>query len=129
VELIEIVIALALLQFVYFTLKVGAARGKYQVAAPAVGGHEIFERYFRVQMNTLEQLVVFVPAILLFGRHISATWGAALGVVYLLGRFLYLRGYVADPKKRGLGFGLSFLPTMILLLGGLGGAIYQYFSH
>lgn len=128
-ELVEIVIALALLQFVYFTLKVGAARGKYKVAAPAIGGHEIFERYFRVQMNTLEQLVVFVPAILLFGTHISPAWGAALGLVYLLGRFLYLRGYVTDPKKRGLGFGLSFLPTMILLLGGLGGAIYHYFSR
>jgi len=127
--LIEIVIAFALLQLTYFALRVGAARGKYQVPAPATTGHDIFERYHRVHMNTLEQLVVFVPAIWLFGTYISQTWGAALGVVYLIGRMLYLRGYVADPKKRSLGFALSFLPTMALLLGGLGGAIVKAFFH
>jgi glutathione S-transferase len=121
--LIEIVIALALLQLMYFAMRVGAARGKYQVPAPATSGHEIFERYYRVQMNTLEQIVVFVPALWLFGSHISELWGAVLGAVYLIGRFLYLRGYVADPKKRSVGFALSFLPTVALLLGGLGGAI------
>jgi uncharacterized membrane protein YecN with MAPEG domain len=121
--LIEIVIALALLQLMYFAMRVGAARGKYQVPAPATSGHEIFERYYRVQMNTLEQIVVFVPALWLFGSHISELWGAVLGAVYLSGRFLYLRGYVADPKKRSVGFALSFLPTVALLLGGLGGAI------
>jgi glutathione S-transferase len=121
--LIEIVIALALLQLMYFAMRVGGARGKYQVPAPATTGHEIFERYYRVQMNTLEQIVVFVPALWLFGAHISELWGAGLGVIYLIGRFLYLRGYVADPKKRSVGFALSFLPTVALLLGGLGGAI------
>lgn len=125
--LVHIVIALVLLQFVYFCMRVGAARGKYEVQAPAITGHEIFERYFRVQMNTLELLVVLVPALLLFGAYISPRWAAALGVVYLIGRFIYLRAYVADPKKRGLGYGLSLLPTLVLLLGGLGGAAYQYF--
>lgn len=127
--LVEIVIALALLQLTYFALRVGAARGKYNVPAPATSGHEIFDRYYRVQMNTLEQVVVFIPAIWLFGTHISSTWGAALGIVYLVGRFLYLHGYVADPKKRSLGFALSFLPTLALLLGGLGGAIATAFGH
>lgn len=127
--LVEIVIALALLQLTYFGLRVGAARGKYNVPAPATSGHEIFDRYYRVQMNTLEQIVVFIPAIWLFGTYISPKWAAALGVVYLVGRFLYLRGYVADPKKRSLGFALSFLPTLTLLLGGLGGAIASAFGH
>jgi uncharacterized MAPEG superfamily protein len=125
--LVEIVIALALLQFVYFILRVGAARGKYGVPAPATTGHEIFERYFRVQMNTLEMLVIFIPAILLFGKYISPLWAAGIGVIYLVGRFIYLRAYVADPKSRSAGFGLSFLPTMVLLLGGLGGAVYYGF--
>lgn len=121
--LVEIVIALALLQLVYFCLRVGAARGKYNVPAPATSGHEMFERYYRVQMNTVELIIVFVPAIWLFGKYISPFVAAGLGVLYLIGRFLYLRGYVVDPKKRSVGFGLSFLPTLILLLGGLGGAI------
>ncbi len=121
--LVEIVIALAALQLVFFSLKVGMARGKYNVQAPATTGNEIFERYYRVQMNTLEMLVVFIPAIWLFGEHIDARWAAGIGVIYLTGRFLYLRGYVADPKKRSTGFALSFLPTVILLLGGLGGAV------
>ena len=122
-ELVEIVIGVALLQLIYFSIRVGAARAKYNVPAPATTGHEIFERHYRVQMNTIEQSVVFLPAIWLFANQISALWAAALGAVYIVGRFVYERGYVAEPKKRSLGFGLSFLPIVILLLGGLGGAI------
>lgn len=124
--LVEIVIALALLQLVYFAMRVGAARGKYKVPAPATSGHEIFERYYRVQMNTVELIVVLVPAMVIFAEQLSTAWAAGLGAVYLIGRFLYLQGYVADPKKRSLGFGLSFLPILVLLLGGLGGALYHY---
>jgi uncharacterized MAPEG superfamily protein len=127
--LVEIVIALALLQFIYFAMCVGAARGKYQVAAPAVAGHDMFERNFRIQMNTLELLVVFVPAILLFGKHVGGTWAAALGAIYIIGRFVYQRAYLADPQRRGLGYGLSLLPTLVLLLGGLGGAVYHYIRY
>lgn len=121
--LVEIVIALAALQLVYFSMRVGYARGKYNVPAPATTGNELFERVYRVQMNTLEMIVVFIPAIWLFGTHINPLWASILGVIYLIGRFAYLHGYVADPKKRSIGFGLSFLPTLILLLGGLGGAV------
>jgi uncharacterized MAPEG superfamily protein len=81
----------------------------------------MFERYFRIHYNTLELLVVFVPAILLFALHISARWAAIVGAVYLIGRILYFREYSQDPKKRELGFILSMVPALILLLGGLGG--------
>ncbi len=121
--LVEIVIGLALLQLIYFSMRVGAARGKYNVPAPATTGHEIFERHYRVQMNTIELSVVFLPSIWLFASHISSLWAAVLGAVYIVGRFVYERGYIAEPKKRGPGFGLSFLSMAILLLGGLGGAI------
>ncbi len=121
--LVEIVIALAALQLVYFSICVGKARHTYNVPAPATSGNEMFERFYRVQMNSLEMIVVFVPAIWLFGEHISALAATILGTIYLVGRFAYLYGYVADPKKRAVGFALSFLPTLILLLGGLGGAI------
>jgi uncharacterized MAPEG superfamily protein len=124
-EPVAVVILLALLQYVVFGMLVGRARGRYGVKAPAVTGHEIFERYFRVHYNTLELLVAFVPAIWLFGTYVSPAWAAGLGLVYLVGRVLYLRGYVADPAKREIGFGLSVLPIIVLLVGGLWGAARQ----
>jgi uncharacterized membrane protein YecN with MAPEG domain len=114
---------LALLQYLVFGMLVGRARGKYGVKAPAVTGHEVFERYFRVQQNTLELLVVFLPALWLFALYVSATWAAILGAVYLVGRVLYLRGYVADPSKREIGFGMSFLPILVLVIGALIGVL------
>ncbi len=90
---------LALLQYMVFAMLVGRARGKYGVKAPAITGHEVFERYFRVQQNTLELLVVFLPALWLFALYVSATWAALLGAAYLVGRVVYLRGYVADPVE------------------------------
>jgi uncharacterized membrane protein YecN with MAPEG domain len=124
-EPVAVVILIALLEYVAFGMLVGRARGRYGVKAPAVTGHEIFERYFRVHYNTLELLVAFVPAIWLFGTYLSPAWAAGLGLVYLVGRVLYLRGYVADPAKREIGFGLSVLPIIVLLVGGLWGAARQ----
>jgi uncharacterized MAPEG superfamily protein len=74
-----------------------------------------------VQQNTMEQLVMFVPAMWLFGTWVSATWAAVLGLVFVVGRVVYLVGYVADPAKREIGFTLSALPVVILLLGALWG--------
>ncbi len=116
-DLVALVLALALLQYIVFAVLVGRARGTYGVKAPAVTGHEVFERYFRVQQNTLELLVIFVPAVWLFGQYVSATLASILGAVYLVGRVLYLKSYVADPAKRGAGFGLSMLPIMAMVIG------------
>jgi glutathione S-transferase len=121
-EPVAIVIALALLEFVAFDMLVGRQREKCGIKAPATTGHETFERYFRVHYNTMELLVVFVPAMWLFGLYVSPTWGAAIGVVYLVGRLVYLREYVTDPATRSLGFGLSVLPVLTLLVGALWGA-------
>ncbi|NJD30723.1 MAG: MAPEG family protein [Gammaproteobacteria bacterium] len=121
-EIVAVVIALALMEFVVFGMLVGRARGRYGVKAPATSGHEVFDRYFRVHYNTMELLVVFVPAIWLFGRYVSPVWGAILGAIYILGRILYLRGYVADPAKREFGFGMSVAPVFVLLIGALLGA-------
>jgi len=122
---LDIVTVLAVLQFMVFGIKVGGARGRYGVKAPATVGNEVFERYFRVQQNTLEQLIALLPGLYLFGHYWNPLWAAALGVVYLIGRELYAWGYVKDPAKRGAGFGLSALPVIILLVGGLFGAIRQ----
>ncbi len=126
-NLVYIVMGLAMIQYLYFGFAVGSARSRYKIAAPAISGNEQFERYFRVHMNTLELLVVLIPALPLFAYYISTRGAAILGAVYLLGRFVYFVGYVKDPSKRGLGYGLSFLPVAILLLGGLGAAIVQQF--
>ena len=121
--LVQLVIGLALAQFFFFLFAVGKARATYNVAAPATTGNEIFERYFRVQMNTLELLVMFVPSMYLFANFFGAYIAAALGVIYLIGRFIYFTSYVKDPKSRSMGYGLSALPVMILIAGAIIGAI------
>jgi glutathione S-transferase len=121
--LVHLVVGLALVQFLFFCFAVGKARGTYKVAAPATTGNEMFERYFRVQMNTLELLVIFVPSVLIFGQYFSAYVAVALGVIYLVGRLIYFTSYVKDPKSRSTGYGLSALPVMILLAGSIFGAI------
>jgi glutathione S-transferase len=124
---VDIVTALALLQFIVFGFKVGRARGRYGVKAPAVVGNEIFERHFRVQQNTLEQLIVFLPGLYLFSHYFWPVVAAVLGVIYLVGREVYSATYVKDPSKREVGYGLTFLPTVILVLGGLVGAVRSLF--
>ena len=118
-----IVIILAVIDYIVFGVLVGKARARYGVKAPAISGHEVFERYFRVQQNTLETLVAFIPGISLFALFVNPNWAAWIGIVYVIGRIVYFRAYVADPSKRGTGFLLTILPTVILLIGGLIGAI------
>jgi len=90
-------------------------------------GNPEFDRQFRVQYNTIEQLVIFFPSILLFAHYLKAPAVAAgLGLVFILGRALYARGYRIDPAKRGPGFGLTLLSNAVLLLGGLVGAVVEY---
>ena len=120
---VDIVTALAVLQFIVFMFKVGAARGRYGVAAPATTGNAIFERHFRIQQNTLEQLIAFLPGLYLYSRYWNPLVAAGLGVVYLIGREVYAATYVRDPAKRGAGFGLTFLPVVVLLTGGVIGAV------
>ena len=119
---IHIVAVLAVLQFWFFGILVGRARAKYGVKAPATSGNELFERVFRVQMNTLEQLVCFLPALLIAGVYWPNAIVASIGMVYLIGRFLYRQQYIADPNKRGPGFLLTVLPTLVLLGASLVGA-------
>ncbi|MEG1680707.1 MAG: MAPEG family protein [Stenotrophomonas sp.] len=122
---VEIVTALVVLQYLYFIVVVGRARGRYGVKAPAVTGHEGFERAYRVQMNTLELMVALLPSMLIAARFWPAEWVAGIGAVYLIGRFIYWRAYVGNPSSRGLGFGLSMLPVLVLLLMALAGAFLR----
>ena len=118
-EAIAIVAALALAQYTWFGFQVGQMRVKHGVKAPAVHGDPEFERMFRIHENTLEQLVVFIPALWMYGHFADPLWGAAIGLVYVVGRFLYRASYLKDPAKRGTGFLLGFLATVLLLAGSL----------
>jgi len=120
---VDIVGIAALLQLIAFIMLVGRARGNYAVAAPATSGHPLFERYYRVQMNTVETLIAFLPGLWLAAKYWPPHYVAAVGAVYLLGRVMYLRGYVRNPKDRHVGYILSSAPTMVLLLAALIGAI------
>ena len=122
---VHIIALLAIAQFIIFCMLVGQARGKYGIKAPAMTGNEHFERAVRVQTNTLEQLVCFLPALLIAAAYWPPVYVSAAGVVYLVGRTLYRQAYVADPAKRGLGFLLTFLPTTLLVLAGLVGAVLR----
>jgi glutathione S-transferase len=119
---IDIVGLLAVVQLVIFGVMVGWARGKYGVAAPATTGHPVFERYYRVQMNTVESLLVFLPGLWLAARYWSPRYAALLGVVYLVGRTIYYFSYVSDPARRSAGYSLSMGPAIALVTAALIGA-------
>ncbi len=127
-ELVSIITLLAIFQFWILGGLVGRARGKYGVKAPQTAGDEHFERWFRVHYNTLEKLIVFLPALWLFGYYVGQYYAAALGAVYLIGRVLYAVSYVREPSSRALGTLISELPTLIMVLGGLLAVVIQFFS-
>ena len=120
---IDIVAMIAVLQYVGFCTLVGQARGRYGIKAPAVTGHEQFERLYRVQMNTLELLVVLLPVMYASARYWPAWAVAAAGALYVVGRILYWRAYVGTPSKRSLGFALSLAPIFALTLATLVAAV------
>lgn len=122
---VHVVAILAVLQFFLFGILVGRARGRHGIAAPLTSGNELFERAFRVHMNTLEQLAGFLPALFIASLYWPDAIVAGTGVVYLAGRFLYRQLYLADPAGRGPGFLMTVLPTFVLLAAGLWGAIMR----
>ena len=125
-KLVTLVAALALVEYAVFFILAGRARGRYGVAAPATTGHPIFERYFRVQANTVEQLVIFLPALFMCAYFANEVMAAALGLVFILGRALYARGYVLDPAKRGPGFLLTLASNFSLVLGSIVGVFLGF---
>lgn len=122
-EPVFIVILLVLIEYLVLGGLVGRARGAHNVKAPATIGSEPFERTYRTQQNTLENIVVFIPAIWIFGTYISPLWATVLGVIFLVGRTLYAVTYITAADKRGPGFAISALSNMALVVGALFGVI------
>jgi len=121
-ELIAIVTGLAVLQCFFFAFQVGQARQKHGIDAPAISGNADFDRVIRVHANTIEQLVVFLPGLWMFGYYVNAQVGAGIGVLFIIGRFVYRSAYLGDPKNRTAGFGIGALTMVVLVVGGMIGA-------
>lgn len=124
-ELIAIVTGLAALQAFFFAFQVGGARVKLGVEAPAMSGNPEFDRAFRIHANTVEQLVIFLPGLWMFGYYVNAQIGAGIGLLFIIGRFIYRSSYLGDPKRRTAGFGFGALAMIVLVVGGMIGAAMQ----
>ena len=121
---VAIVTLAALLLYFFMGLRVGRARSRFGVAAPATTGHPDFERAFRVQANTLEWLPLFLVSMWLFALYWNDLVAAGVGVVWIIGRTLYMAGYSRAAEARSVGFGIQALATAVLLFGGLGRVIW-----
>src|ERR1700724_1412942 len=120
-----LVTCLAIAFYFFTAVQVTRARGAFGIKAPAITGNPDFERVFRVQMNTLEWMPIFLPSLWLFAIYISDPVAAAIGVVWIAGRILYLTGYSQAAEKRGRGFGIQALAAGVLWLGALGAIVWR----
>jgi glutathione S-transferase len=120
-----IITLLSLFLFLATVFAVGTARSKYSVKAPATTGNENFERIFRVQMNTLENLVIFLPALWLFSIYVSLWWTGIIGFVWLIGRGYYAVSYARSADARSVGYGISLLAFAVLAIGAAVGIVMR----
>jgi uncharacterized membrane protein YecN with MAPEG domain len=123
--LVALVSLLSLILYFVLIANVGRARAKYKVMPPQMSGDPNFERVLRVQENTLEQLIIFLPALWIFSWFLSPQWASILGAVWVVGRIIYAWGYYQAAEKRTPGFGIASLATIGLLIGSLVGVIQE----
>ena len=114
---------LAIAVMFWTAINVGRARATYDVKAPATSGHEMFDRAYRVQMNTLESALMLLPALWVYAAFIGDTGAAVMGLTWVAGRIWYALAYQKDPAKRGGGFSLALLAIAGLWAGGLWGVV------
>jgi glutathione S-transferase len=120
-----LVTCLAVGLYFFTCVQVAKARAAFGIKVPAITGNPDFERVFRVQMNTLEWMPIFLPSLWLFAIYISDPVAAAIGVVWIVGRILYMTGYSQAAEKRGRGFGVQALAAGALWLGALGVIVWR----
>ena len=120
-----LVTCLAILLYFFTGMRVANARAAFGIKAPAVSGNADFERVFRVQMNTLEWMPIFLPALWLFALYVSDAAAAALGAVWIIGRMMYWNGYKQAANKRSMGFAVQATAAFALWLGALGIAVWR----
>ncbi len=115
-----IVTLLMVITYVWTGILVGKARATHGVKAPATEGPDGFNRVYRAHGNTLEQMVAMLPALWIFAMTIGDQWAGLLGLVWIVGRVLYVQAYAAAADKRGFGFMVSFIAMAVAVVGGLG---------
>ncbi|MDF3981913.1 MAPEG family protein [Luteibacter sp. PPL201] len=127
-QLPAVVTLLTLLLMFYTVFMVGRARERYGIKAPSISGDPAFERAWRVQMNTLENAVMFIPALWLAAQYVDPLWAGIAGLVWLAGRIWYAVAYLRDATRRGPGYLVSMVAWAALMLmaaGGMGMAIME----
>ena len=124
-HLTALVTCLALALYFMMAGRVARARGRFDIKLPAISGNTDFERVFRVQANTLEWLPLFLPSLWLFAIYIGDGWAAALGLVWIVGRILFMIGYTQATEKRGPGFAVQAAATIILWVGALSAILWR----
>jgi glutathione S-transferase len=122
---LELITVLALIEYAVFGPMVGSARGRYGIAAPATTGEPNFERYYRVQQNTLEALIIFLPSLWIFAHRVNYILAFLLGVTFIAARAEYARGYIAAPEGRTIGAYLTMGVNAILLIGSVLGLLFH----
>jgi len=127
--LTSLVTLLAVALMFWTSLNVGKARAKYEVKAPATTGHEMFDRVYRVQMNTLESAMLMLPSMWVYAALIGDMGAGIAGAIWIAGRIWYALAYQKDPAKRGPGFGVSFLAIAGMWAGGLWAVIKLLFAQ
>jgi glutathione S-transferase len=124
-HLTALVTLLAILVYLYSSILVSRARGKFGIKLPAISGNPDFERVFRAQMNTLEWLPIFLPSLWLFAVYVSDGVAAAIGLVWVIGRILYVLGYAQAVVKRSLGFAIQASAAIVLWVGAFGAIVWR----
>src|SRR6266850_8611521 len=120
-----LVTCLAILFYFFTIIQVSKARTAFGIKVPAISGNPDFERVFRAQMNTLEWLPIFLPSLWLFAIYIGDGIAAAVGLVWVIGRILYVLGYAKAVAKRGPGFAIQALATIALWIGAFGAIVWR----
>lgn len=119
----SLVTVASLIVYLILSINVGRARAKYKIVPPTTTGNPDFERYYRVQQNTVEQIILFLPALWIFAIFVSPIWASIIGAIWPIGRIVFALGYYKKAEARFAGFGLTVLPSIILLIGSLIGLI------
>jgi glutathione S-transferase len=127
--LTSLITLLAVALMFWTSLNVGKARAKYEVKAPATTGHEMFDRVYRVQMNTLESAMLMLPSMWVYAALIGDLGAGIAGAIWIAGRIWYALAYQKDPAKRGPGFGIAFLAIAGMWAGGSWAVIKLLFAQ